>query len=287
MTATKRFEQQFHDKLTNSVRAKLSANAAEQWLELRLQLLGSLVVFGSGLVAAFTGGHTSDPGMVGLAISYALAITGLLEGVFYAVTQTEQEMIAVERVNEYCQLASEENVDGQGFEITPTYWPRDGVVEYSGVSLKYRMNLRPALNEVQLILKQGERVGVAGRTGAGKSSLVAALFRVVPLSSGKISIDSRDIASIPVEVLRDRLALVPQQPFLFAGTVRDNLDPRGDHTDSRIWKAVEDCLAKPLVQSLGGLTGSLETNGGNLSAGQKQLLCLARALMKNSKVSAL
>lgn len=284
MTATDRFEQDFRDKLNDSIRAQLSAHAAEQWLIIRLQMLGALMVLGCGMVAAITGSHASNPGMVGLAISYALSITGLLENVLYAVTQTEQQLIAVERVNTYCQLPLEENSDNQGGVQPPENWPSEGQVVFSGASLKYRPNLRASLNQIDLRLEKGQRVGIAGRTGAGKSSLLSALFRVVPLSEGQVLIDSRDIASLPLSVLRDRLALVAQQPFLFSGTVRENLDPREAYADSRIWDVVERCLAKPLVQSLGGLSGHIESQGKNLSAGQKQLLCLSRALLKNSKV---
>lgn len=129
-----------------------------------------------------------------------------------------------------------------------------------------------------------ERVGIVGRTGAGKSSLLAAIARVEPISSGTIKIDLVDIATLPLDVLRNRIAFVPQEPFLFTGTIRANMDPRGLHLDSQIWNAISKCLATPLVQSLGGLTATLEFGGSNLSSGQRQLLCLARALLKNSKV---
>lgn len=152
-----------------------------------------------------------------------------------------------------------------------------------------------------------ERVGIVGRTGAGKSSILSgndfsiqknsilqletikrkhfpALVRVAPLSQGRITIDCVDIATLPLNVLRSRIALVPQEPFIFAGTVRENLDPNALHLDSSIWNVINQCLATPLVQQLGGLNGELTSGGSNLSNGQKQLLCLARALLKNSKV---
>lgn len=285
MTASERFQKIFRVKLTESIRAQLSGFAAENWLTIRLQFIGSLVVGGCGIIAAITSGHVTNAGMVGLAISYALSITELLETVLYAVAQVEANLIAVERTNEYSELEPEIHAEGNPSVGVSSDWPNAGAVQYVDASLTYRANLKPSLKSIQLELTQGQRVGVAGRTGAGKSSLVSALFRVVPLSSGRIMVDSLNIADVPIEVLRKRLALVPQQPFLFSGTIRDNLDPQGVHSDSRIWQAIDDCLAKPLVQSMGGLTAKLEPSGSNLSAGQKQLVCLARALLKHSKVN--
>lgn len=147
-----------------------------------------------------------------------------------------------------------------------------------------RSYLHPALNETDFQTSIRERIGIVGRTGAGKSSIMAALMRVAPLCGGRISIDTVDISTLPLNVLRSRIALVPQDSFLFSGTIRENLDPRNLHLDSDIWNAINRCLATPLVQSLGGLSACLDIRGSNISAGQKQLLCLARALLRKSKV---
>lgn len=130
-----------------------------------------------------------------------------------------------------------------------------------------------------------ERIGICGRTGAGKSSILSALFRTVPLSSGAIHVDNVDLKLLPLNVIRKRFGLVPQDPFLFHGSIRDNLDPRHEYLDTVIWKAIGKCLATPLVQNLGGLDGQVDAEGSNLSAGQKQLLCLVRVMLKNSKVN--
>lgn len=168
----------------------------------------------------------------------------------------------------------------------------------------FREHLQPSLSDINITTSSCERVGIVGRTGAGKSSILSgnnfhfvknirpkiktvhfsALVRVAPLSKGRITIDTVDIATLPLNVLRSRIALVPQEPFIFAGTVRENIDPNGLHLDSSIWNVINQCLATPLVQNLGGLNGELTSGGSNLSLGQKQLLCLARALLKNAKV---
>lgn len=283
MRASTRFQQDFAVKLEQSIRAQVTANAASCWLAIRLQLLGAVIVGGAGVLTAMTSAHTSAPGMVGLAISYALSISGLLGGVLNAFSETEQEMIAVERVGQYLKLPKEPNADGEA--DAPFSWPHQGVIKFKDVHMSYRENLIPALNGISFETSAYERVGIVGRTGAGKSSIINAFLRVSEVTRGKIIIDNVDIETLPLSVLRNRVAIVPQEPFLFSGTVRDNLDPRSLHLDSEIWNAITHCLTSPLVQSLGGLSGRVDSGGSNLSAGQKQLLCLTRALLKSAKVS--
>lgn len=189
----------------------------------------------------------------------------------------------MERIGNYSNLNPEEDTD-INTSAPPFGWPCQGVVEYKNASLKYREHLAPAIIDICLEASPCERIGIVGRTGSGKSSMLAALTRIAPLCQGSLTIDCVNIATLPLNILRNNIALVPQQSFLFTGTIRENMDPRGLHPDSKIWSAINKCLATPLVQSLGGLNGQLEVGGSNLSAGQKQLLCLARALLKNSKV---
>ncbi|XP_055853767.1 ATP-binding cassette sub-family C member 10 [Episyrphus balteatus] len=282
MRAGPRFQRDFHVKLEESIKAQLTSASAQQWLGLRLQMLGAMLVGGAGILAAMTSAHTTNPGMVGLAISYALSITGLLSGVLNALAETEQEMIAVERVDQYLKLEEEPNAGGSA--DPPFGWPSQGVLAFKQVQLRYREHLTPALVNLSFQTAAFERIAIVGRTGAGKSSIIAALLRVAPLNAGEISLDCVNLKTLPLKKLRDRIGIIPQEPFLFEGTVRENLDPRSRFIDSEIWNAITNCLATPLVQSLGGLQGKLEKGGTNLSAGQKQLLCLTRALLKNAKV---
>ncbi|XP_053957905.1 ATP-binding cassette sub-family C member 10 [Anastrepha ludens] len=283
MRASARFQRDFHAKLEESIKAQLTAAAAQQWLSLRLQFLGVFLVAGAGFLAAITSAHVTNPGLVGLAISYALSITGLLGGLLSAVAETEQEFVAVERVNEYLHLEGEDNAEGTC--DPPFGWPSQGALKFKNVELRYRDNLPAALHDINLRTEAFERVGIVGRTGAGKTTLVAALMRVAPLSRGEIILDCVNLKTLSLKVLRERLGIIPQDPFLFEGTVRENLDPRHNHYDSEIWHALASChAATQLVQSLGGLDGRIEKGGTNLSAGQRQLMCLARGLLKNAKV---
>ena len=215
MRASARFQRDFHSKLEESIKAQLTAASAQQWLALRLQLLGVLLVGGAGLLAAMTSAHTTNPGLVGLAISYALSITGLLGGLLSAIAETEQEFVAVERVQQYLQLEEEQNA--QGSLDPPFGWPSQGALKYSHVQLRYRENLELSLRDISFDTAAFERVAIVGRTGAGKTSLLAALLRVVPLSKGEISLDCVNLKTLPLRVLRERIGIIPQDPFLFEG----------------------------------------------------------------------
>lgn len=276
--AISRFRHDNESKLECSQKAQLASQAASQWLSLRLQLIGVAMVTGVGGIAVLQHQFdVADPGLVGLAISYVLSVTGLLSGVVSAFTESEREMISVERVEQYLREPETENLREL---IAPPYaWPSQGVVSFENVMLKYREHLPPSLNGVSFSTRPAERIGIVGRTGAGKSSMLAALFRLVELHSGRICIDTVNIAHIGLTQLRSRMAIIPQEAFLFTGTLRENLDPLDQYRDSEIWTALQRCSLINVVRNAGGLDSKV-----NLSAGQAQLLCLARAVLHNAKI---
>ncbi|XP_046989951.1 ATP-binding cassette sub-family C member 10 isoform X2 [Schistocerca americana] len=277
-----RFCEENDRHLEASQKCQLAARAAEQWMGLRLQLVGVAVVGGVGLAAVVQRQlGTADAGLVGLAISYALSATGVLGGVANAFAETEREMVAVERVLQYVQSVEKES---QGGEQPPYGWPAQGVVSFNGVVLRYREDVVASLQGVSFETRPGEKLGVVGRTGAGKSSLLAALFRLTDPSSGRITIDRVNTASLSLSTLRSRLAAIPQDPWLFSGTVHENLDPEGRHSPAELETALRRVGLWGAVRALGGPAADVGPGGKKLSTGQRQLLCLARAVLRAAKV---
>ncbi|KAI5309781.1 ATP-binding cassette, sub-C (CFTR MRP), member 9 [Ascosphaera atra] len=232
------------------------------------------VCSGSGLSA----------GMVGLAMSYALQITGSLNWIVRQTVEVETNIVSVERVLEYASLPSE--APEVIFKNRPPVgWPPRGGVTFNNYSARYRPELDLVLKDINLEIKPHEKIGVVGRTGAGKSSLTLALFRIIEASSGNINMDSLDISKIGLLDLRARLAIIPQDAALFEGTVRDNLDPRHVHADQTLWWALEHARLKDHVSSMPGqLDAQINEGGSNLSQGQKQLVSIARALLTSSPI---
>uniref|UniRef100_UPI0037E7DE69 ATP-binding cassette sub-family C member 10 isoform X2 n=2 Tax=Semicossyphus pulcher TaxID=241346 RepID=UPI0037E7DE69 len=278
-----RFEEESARRLEQNQRCLFLSNAAMQWLEIRLQLIGVAVVTGLGVIAVVQHQYNSvDPGLVGLSLSYALSITNVLTGLIFSFTQTEMQLVSVERTEEYSTgLPSEPQQ--QNTQLPPE-WPEQGWLEFRDVVLAYREGLPNALDVVSLVVRPGEKVGIVGRTGSGKSTLFLALFRMVELNQGQILLDGLDISTVGLAQLRSRLAIIPQDPFLFSGTIRENLDPCGRHPDQRLLQVLDQCHLSAVVHRMGGLDAEVGERGKSFSVGQRQLLCLARALLTQAKV---
>ncbi|XP_019356117.1 ATP-binding cassette sub-family C member 10 isoform X1 [Alligator mississippiensis] len=283
MRATDRFEAENQLRLEQNQRCLFASNTAMQWLDIRLQMIGVVVVTAIAVIAITEHQrHLGNPGLVGLALSYALSVTNLLSGLISSFTQTETMMVSVERTEEY---TTDIPMEPQEHLVqVPPDWPSQGHVEFQQVVLEYRPGLPHALDGVTFTVYSGEKVGIVGRTGSGKSTLFLALFRMLELKSGQILLDNVDSRLVGLEELRSKLAIIPQDPFLFSGTIRENLDPLGRHADSDLYQVLEQCHLQEVIVQMGGLDCELGERGKSLSVGQRQLVCLARALLTQAKV---
>ncbi|XP_076452886.1 ATP-binding cassette sub-family C member 9-like [Babylonia areolata] len=263
-------------------------HTANRWLGVRLDYMSCMLVFASAIASLSAGvSGNIDPAFIGLCISYSLMVSGHLNWIVRVSTEVEMAMNAVERVLEYTDTPTEPST-GEKEECKDMHdesWPPKGKVVFRHVSLTYDEGLDPVLSNASFVINPGEKVGVCGRTGSGKSSTVLALFRVLTISDGEILIDDTNISHVPLHHLRSRLAIIPQDPILFSGTLRFNLDPDHRWSDDRLWQALESVQMKSVVQALPEkLDAEVNENGSNFSLGQRQLLCMARALVRNSRI---
>ncbi|XP_014741418.1 PREDICTED: canalicular multispecific organic anion transporter 1 isoform X4 [Sturnus vulgaris] len=255
---------------------------SNRWLAIRLEFVGSLVVFFSALLAVIAKG-TLEGGIVGLSVSSALNVTQTLNWLVRTSSELETNIVAVERVHEYMKVKNE--APWVTKNRPPRGWPSRGEIQFVDYQVRYRPELDLVLQGITCNIGSTEKVGVVGRTGAGKSSLTNCLFRVLEAAGGKIIIDDVDIATIGLHDLRNNLTIIPQDPVLFTGTLRMNLDPFDQYSDEEVWKALELAHLKTYVQGLPeGLLHLVSEGGENLSVGQRQLVCLARALLRKAKI---
>ncbi|SPQ22876.1 ebef6632-866d-439f-84cd-3a4a4182fd09 [Thermothielavioides terrestris] len=281
-----RFELENEWRVDANLRAYFPSISANRWLAVRLEFIGAVVILAAAgfPVIAVANGRKLSEGMVGLALSYGLQITTSLNWIVRQTVEVETNIVSVERVLEYAQLPSEAP------EIIhrcrpPVSWPSRGEIEFHNYSARYREGLDLVLKNINLDIKSHEKIGVVGRTGAGKSSLTLALFRIIEPDTGYISLDGLNTSTIGLLDLRRRLAIIPQDAALFEGTIRDNLDPGHVHDDTELWSVLEHARLKDHVASMeGGLEAKIHEGGSNLSQGQRQLVSLARAMLTPSNI---
>ncbi|KAL8723177.1 MAG: hypothetical protein Q9181_007335 [Wetmoreana brouardii] len=260
----------------------------QRWLAVRLDFIGNLLVFTTGILVV-TSRFDVNPSIAGLVLSYILSIVQMIQFTVRQLAEVENAMNATERVHYYGTQLDEE--PPLHLREIPQDWPQKGEIVFNEVQMRYREGLPLVLQGLTMCVAGGERIGIVGRTGAGKSSIMSTLFRLVELSGGSISIDGINIASVGLKDLRTRLAIIPQDPTLFRGTIRSNLDPFNEHTDLELWSALRqsdliDADAKIDDENHGRihLDGVVEEEGLNFSLGQRQLMALARALVRNAQI---
>lgn len=281
-----RFRRDHQDKLEASQKCKFSSMVASMWLSIRLYFI-SVTIIGAVCVISILQCKFSiaNSAFIGLAFSYALSLVNVLGFVINVFVETEQQMIAMERICEYIQKPELESTDeGEMDTLIPFFWPSQGIIAFSNVSFQYRSDTQMSLRNVSFEILSGEKVGIVGRTGAGKSSLLVCLFRMAEISSGSITIDNVDIRRISLNKLRLQLVIIPQEPFLFSGSIRENVDPYKACDDERLHEVMSQCNLTELVTNLGGIDAQLPNGGSGLSVGERQLFCLARAIIRQARI---
>ncbi|KAI0491898.1 hypothetical protein KFK09_026160 [Dendrobium nobile] len=258
--------------------------AAMEWILIRVELLQNLTIITSTLFLVLVPQGSISPGFSGLCLSYALNLSSCQVFATRYYSYVENYIISVERIKQFMHIPPEPPAVIDDSRPPPS-WPLDGRIDFQNLKIKYKPTAPFVLKGITCTFSAGNKIGVVGRTGSGKTTLISALFRLIDPAEGRILIDSIDICSIGLKDLRMKLSIIPQEPTLFRGSVRSNLDPLGVYTDHEIWEALERCQLKSIIRSLPAqLDSSVSDDGENWSAGQRQLFCLGRVLLRKNKV---
>ncbi|XP_033887090.1 multidrug resistance-associated protein 1-like isoform X3 [Acipenser ruthenus] len=278
-----RFILQTNQRVDENQKSYFPRFVATRWLAVNLEFLGNCIVLSAAIFSVMGKGILS-PGIVGLSVSHALQVTGILSWIVRSWTDVENNIVSVERVKEYADTPKEAAWTLENSPLSPA-WPQTGTIELRGYGLQYRKGLEWALKDISIHIQEREKVGIVGRTGAGKSSLALGIFRILEAAKGEIYIDGINIAEIGLHELRTRITIIPQDPVLFSGTLRMNLDPFDAYSDEEVWNSLELAHLKNFVSGLPDrLNHECSEGGENLSLGQRQLVCLARALLRKTKI---
>eukprot|EP00301_Raphidiophrys_heterophryoidea_P021464 c5888_g1_i1.p1 GENE.c5888_g1_i1~~c5888_g1_i1.p1 ORF type:complete len:356 (-),score=101.47 c5888_g1_i1:614-1681(-) len=252
------------------------------WLLVRCELIADAIVFITAIAIVLLG-QGAGASTNAIALVWVLQLTGLFQRTVQVAIDVESYMTSAERVLQYKTVPPEADSHTPRDLELPVAWPQ-GTIQFQNVVMRYRGG-DPVLKQISFTIEAGKRVGICGRTGAGKSSLSVALFRMVEIDSGSISIDGIDILSLGLTKLRSSLSIVPQDPVLFSGSVRFNLDPFNEHSDEQLWSVLARVEMTEKVKSLPAeLLEPVVEMGNNFSQGQRQLICIARALLKDARI---
>ena len=286
----------FYERLDEHYGVMLYKYGSDNWFCMSLDLISHFYL-GFVLIGAILGINTFDAKTVGIMLDYSSDFSEQLLEVFEQGTHVEKSLISLERCDTYSKIPSEKYEDEKKkkkkiYSLSDKSWPVEGKVNYENYSMKYRPNCDLALKDVNIEINPGEKIGIVGRTGSGKSSLTLSLFRIVEAFSGKIIIDGENISEIPLKKLRRSVSIVPQEPFLLEGTLKTNLDPLNLYSEQEINEVLTNVKLYEMLEHdnvngknvLRGINTEIKEYGNNLSFGCRQLLCVARAILRKSKI---
>ncbi len=282
--AQKRFTKLMQENIDKNLTYYYPLSVLARWLSCRLEFIGNIIGFLAALFAVI-GRNTISPGAAGLSVTFAINITQALNWLVRMLSDFESNITSVERIKEYLDTKPHEAPWTLDESVVDKSWPMDGEIKFSNYAVKYREDLDFVLKNLRCNIEPNEKIGIVGRTGAGKSSLTLALFRILESEHGKILIDNVDIKTLGLHNLRQKITIIPQDAFLFSGTLRMNIDPFGQFSDPELWDVLDKAHLKTFVEGLDKkLDFECSEGGENLSVGQRQLVCLARALLRKTKI---